>query len=171
LYITSVDRASDLLPGRPSIEESVEIRVTVLSLAAKYALFAAIAAVANVATQYLSLSVYSKIYGLYMAMAFGTLAGLVLKYILDREYIFYYRVENRMDDMRKFILYSLMGVLTTMIFWAFELGFNAMFKNASAKYIGATLGLAIGYTTKYHLDKRFVFKQKHNKRATGFEES
>ncbi len=92
-------------------------------------------------------------------MALGTLVGLILKYVLDREYIFSYRVKNRKDDIGKFILYSLMGVFTTLIFWAFEVGFDVMYDATYAKYIGATVGLSIGYLTKYHLDKRFVFQK------------
>jgi putative flippase GtrA len=133
-----------------------------ISLAAKYAFFAAVATVANVVTQYISLSLYSKVYSLYIAMAIGTFAGLVLKYVLDREYIFYYRVQDRKEDITTFVLYSCMGVFTTLIFWIFEIGFNAIFENASAKYIGAVVGLTFGYTTKYHLDKRYVFHSKKN---------
>jgi putative flippase GtrA len=133
-----------------------------ISLAAKYAFLSVIATAANIATQYLSLSVYSELYSLYMAIVLGTLVGLALKYVLDREYIFYYRANTRTDDLTKFVLYSLMGVLTTFIFWGFEIGFNQLFESDSAKYIGAIVGLCIGYTTKYHLDKRFVFQQTHN---------
>jgi putative flippase GtrA len=133
-------------------------RVTALSLAAKYAFFAAVATAANIATQYLSLSLYSDVYGLYLAMAFGTLAGLFLKYLLDRKYIFYYRRKDIADDMKTFVLYSCMGVFTTICFWAFEIGFNVMFARSSAKYIGAVVGLTFGYVMKYRLDKRFVFK-------------
>lgn len=128
-----------------------------VSLVANYTFFALIATAANILTQYVSLSFYSTGYGLYAAMAIGTLAGLIVKYILDRNFIFYYRVKNRNDDMTTFVLYSIMGMFTTVIFWAFEIGFDAFFKGSSAKYIGAVLGLTIGYATKYYLDKRFVF--------------
>lgn len=127
-------------------------------LAFKYAVFAVIATVLNLLTQYLSLVIYSKSYSLYIAMFFGTLAGLVVKYILDKKYIFYYIQKNKIDDSQKFILYSLMGVVTTFIFWGFEIGFDYIFESESAKYIGAVIGLSIGYMVKYFLDKNFVFK-------------
>jgi putative flippase GtrA len=133
-----------------------------LSLTAKYAFFAFVATGVNLATQYISLSIYHGIYSLYLAIVFGTLAGLTLKYVLDRECIFHYRAENRVDDMTRFLLYSLMGTFTTVIFWAVEIGFDALFGTDSAKYVGAMVGLSIGYTTKYHLDKRFVFQRTHH---------
>jgi hypothetical protein len=34
-----------------------------------------------------------------MAVALGTLVGLALKYVLDREYIFYYRGKTRTDEL------------------------------------------------------------------------
>jgi putative flippase GtrA len=53
-----------------------------------------------------------------------------------------------------------MGVCTTLIFWMFEISFEYMFEFSSAKYYGATIGLSIGYTMKYFLDKKFVFNLK-----------
>jgi putative flippase GtrA len=88
----------------------------------------------------------------------GTAAGLISKYILDKKYIFFHIPKNKKDDGKKFFLYSLMGVFTTFIFWGFEIGFDTIFENENAKYLGAIIGLSIGYIVKYHLDKRFVFK-------------
>jgi len=53
-----------------------------------------------------------------------------------------------------------MGVFTTVIFWGFEIGFNYIFTNPQAKYVGAIVGLSIGYIIKYFLDKKFVFTEK-----------
>ena len=50
-----------------------------------------------------------------------------------------------------------MGVATTLIFWGSEIIFNLLFKADIVKYIGAAVGLTIGYIIKYQLDKRFVF--------------
>ena len=55
------------------------------------------------------------------------------------------------------MLYSCMGVFTTVIFWGTETGFNAVFESSNAKYIGAVIGLTIGYIMKYFLDRKFVF--------------
>ena len=76
------------------------------------------------------------------------------------DYIFYFQTQSKRQDMKKFIIYSTMGVLTTLIFWFFELSFNYFFANVYAKYVGALIGLSIGYVTKYNLDKRFVFNER-----------
>lgn len=128
-----------------------------MSLVIKYILFASIATLFNIATQYVSLYIYSQDFSLYIAMALGTVVGLVCKYILDKKYIFYHKPKSTTDDGKKFLLYSLMGVLTTLIFWGCEIGFDAMFHSEKAKYAGAIVGLSIGYITKYMLDKKFVF--------------
>ena len=127
-------------------------------LVLKYSLFALIATIINLFTQFISLAIYSQNFSLYIAMFFGTLTGLIAKYILDKKYIFYYVVKDKKEDSQKFILYSIMGVFTTLIFWGFEIGCDYIFDSEIAKYIGAIIGLSIGYITKYFLDKKFVFK-------------
>ena len=127
-------------------------------LVLKYSLFALIATIINLFTQFISLAIYSQDFSLYIAMFFVFLIGLIAKYILDKKYIFYYVVKDKKEDSQKFILYSIMGVFTTLIFWGFEIGFDYIFDSEIAKYIGAIIGLSIGYITKYFLDKKFVFK-------------
>ena len=127
-------------------------------LVLKYSLFALIATIINLFTQFISLAIYSQDFSLYIAIFFGTLTGLIAKYILDKKYIFYYVVKDKKEDSQKFILYSIMGVFTTLIFWGFEIGFDYIFDSEIAKYIGAIIGLSVGYITKYFLDKKFVFK-------------
>ena len=83
----------------------------------KYIIFALFATLFNILFQYLSFLVYSDFAALYVAMFFGTLAGLVAKYILDKKFIFYHLPKNKKDDAKKFALYSLMGIFTTIIFW------------------------------------------------------
>ncbi len=129
-------------------------------MAIRYIIFAVISTIANLALQFISLKVYSGFGSLYIAMASGTLAGLVVKYILDKKYIFYHETKSKKDDAKKFMLYSLMGVFTTLIFWVVEVGFDKIFGGEIAKYIGAVVGLSIGYSIKYFLDKRFVFVHK-----------
>ena len=124
----------------------------------RYVLFAIVSTIVNLVFQYLSFLVYEGFLDLYVAMFMGTLAGLILKYILDKKYIFFHTPKSKKDDGKKFLLYSLMGVFTTFIFWGFEIGFDYMYESENAKYLGAVLGLSIGYVVKYFLDKKFVFK-------------
>lgn len=92
------------------------------------------------------------------ALIVGTGVGLVVKYLLDKRYIFRFRARDAAHDGKTFVLYSVMGVATTVIFWGFELGFQSLFGTREMRYLGGIIGLAIGYVTKYHLDKRYVFR-------------
>lgn len=134
-------------------------------LAIKYSIFALISTLFNLLFQYLSFEVYDRFGALYVAMFFGTLAGLISKYILDKKFIFYHTPKDRKDDAKKFALYSLMGIFTTIIFWSTEIGFDMLLTSDNAKYIGAVIGLSIGYIIKYFLDKQFVFIHKSEERA------
>jgi len=131
-----------------------------LYLTLKYASFAVIATLVNIGTQYMVLMVYHHLLSLYIAMGCGTLVGLFIKYVLDKKFIFYYTTRAKTEDIQKFILYSFMGVFTTLIFWATEILFNNLIPYEWSKYLGAVIGLTIGYITKYFLDKKFVFVSK-----------
>jgi putative flippase GtrA len=131
-----------------------------MSTAIRYIFFAIVSTFVNLAFQYLSFYIYIGAYDIYIAMAIGTFSGLVVKYILDKKFIFYYEPQSKKDDSEKFIVYALMGLFTTFIFWGFELGFDYLFEFDNAKYIGAIIGLSVGYIVKYFLDKNFVFKEK-----------
>lgn len=123
----------------------------------KYIIFVIISIAFNLLFQYFSFLIYFNDGALYVAMFFGTLSGLVIKYILDKKYIFYHSSISKTEDIKKFALYSLMGVFTTIIFWGTEIAFDTFFQNQNAKYLGAIIGLSIGYVIKYSLDKKFVF--------------
>jgi hypothetical protein len=123
----------------------------------RYIIFAIISIAINLLTQYFVL-IFADV--LCIAMFFGTFLGLITKYFLDKKFIFYYRSKNKIDDGKKFFMYSFFGIFTTLVFWGFEISFDAVFKSDLAKYVGALLGLVIGYILKYFLDKNFVFKEK-----------
>ena len=129
-------------------------------VAIKYAVFATTSTLFNLLFQFFSFLVYTGSGSLYVAMFFGTLAGLVAKYILDKKFIFYHTPKDKKDDARKFVLYSLMGVFTTIIFWGTEIVFDTLSQDPNAKYAGAVIGLSIGYIIKYFLDKKYVFIHK-----------
>ena len=129
-----------------------------MNIAVRYISFAIFATVVNISSQYVSFYIYNGFLNLYLAMFVGTLSGLILKYILDKKYIFYYNSKSRQYDGITFSLYSLTGIITTFIFWGFEMSFDYIFEDKNAKYLGAIIGLSIGYTVKYFLDKKLVFK-------------
>ena len=130
----------------------------------RYAIFAVISTLFNLLFQYVSFF-YAGVTSLYVAMFIGTLAGLIVKYVLDKKFIFYHEVKDKKDDVKKFALYSLMGVFTTIIFWGTEIAFDYLSQDPNAKYLGAVMGLSIGYIIKYFLDKKYVFIHKEKKKV------
>jgi len=128
-----------------------------LRLPIVYALLALIATGANIGTQMLVMRSYGGPYAVMLALVIGTGVGLVIKYVLDKRYIFRFRARDMAHDGKTFALYTLMGLATTVIFWGFELGFDHLFASPHMRYLGGIIGLLIGYLTKYYLDKRYVF--------------
>ena len=49
------------------------------------------------------------------------------------------------------------SVFTTFIFWGFEYVFDVLGQGSNWRYVGAVIGLVIGYRVKYTLDRDFVF--------------
>jgi putative flippase GtrA len=129
------------------------------SLSTRYVLFAALATVVNIGAQELVVRAYSGVNHLFVSVIVGTGVGLVFKYILDKRYIFRFRTSSIGHDTKTFALYTVMGLATTVIFWGFEFGFHLIFETKEMRYLGGVIGLAIGYLTKYHLDKRYVFSE------------
>ncbi len=137
-----------------------------------YSFFAAISTLVNLETQHAvcllfplhattQTLIYKPVYEpvLIISMLAGTLTGLLVKYWLDRRFIFAFVPQNLRHDGSTFILYSLMGVVTTVIFWVSELGFRLLFSNPDMRYVGAVLGLCLGYFIKYQLDRQYVFRK------------
>lgn len=127
-------------------------------LATNYAFFALIATAVNIGAQDLVICTYSGAFDILASVIVGTGVGLVVKYILDKRYIFRFRSRSVAHDTQTFALYTIMGLATTVIFWGFEFGFQHIFETKEMRYLGGVIGLAIGYLTKYHLDKRYVFR-------------
>lgn len=133
--------------------------MTRLRLAALYVFFAALSTLANIASQWAAASLAAGLrHEIYLSMAVGTVVGLVVKYVLDKRWIFRYATRDGLHDARTFALYTAMGGLTTLIFWGTELAFDYAFDSVAMRYAGAGIGLAIGYIVKYQLDRRFVFR-------------
>lgn len=128
-----------------------------MNLAIIYALLAAIATALNIAAQDLAIRLYHGPFAVVLSVAFGTGVGLVVKYLLDKRFIFHFKASDLTHDGRTFLLYASMGVFTTLIFWGVEFLFDHLFQTKELRYLGGAIGLAIGYFTKYRLDKKYVF--------------
>ncbi|MEO0370808.1 MAG: GtrA family protein [Pseudomonadota bacterium] len=129
------------------------------SLAFRYTAFAVVAVLVNLATQRVVLAMgwQSEGIALALAIAAGTITGLLVKYVLDKRWIFYDDTAGAQAQSKQFALYSAMGLVTTAIFWGTETLFWAIWRTDVMRELGAVIGLTIGYVTKYQLDKRFVF--------------
>lgn len=91
-----------------------------MKLIANYSLFALIATLGNIAAQDVTVSYYKGIYAIELSVLVGTGIGLIIKYVLDKHYIFKFKTHTAVHNGKTFILYTLMGILTTLIFWGFE---------------------------------------------------
>ena len=131
--------------------------MTLTTLFLRYTVFAVIATLANLATQRLVLINGDTGVMLTLAIAAGTLVGLVIKYLLDKRWIFYDAATGARAHSRRFGLYALMGVATTLIFWGSETAFWLIWGTDAMREAGAILGLTIGYVVKYRLDRAYVF--------------
>jgi putative flippase GtrA len=129
-------------------------------LAGRYVAFAIVATLINLAAQWVSFRLYQGIGEFAVGVAVGTAAGLVAKYLLDKFWIFDDVSLQVTENLKKFAKYSLTGAFTTAIFWGTEAAFTFLGKHEAMRYLGAVVGLAIGYAVKFHLDYRFVFRVK-----------
>ena len=127
-------------------------------LFAKYMAFAALAIGLNLISQFLSLELYQGRGSLFVAIGFGTTAGLLMKYYFDSHFIFQSTAELQKNELLQITKYTSTGVLTTIFFWIVEFLFHALWAQPYSKYVGATVGLSIGYYIKFLLDQKYVFK-------------
>ncbi|UWM85200.1 MULTISPECIES: GtrA family protein [Rhizobium] len=126
-------------------------------IAVRYIAFAILSTLTNFAVQAAVVKIYPS-QSLVPSMLAGTAAGFGLKYFLDKRWIFFDRYDSHGDELLKIVLYGLFSVVTTIIFWGFETAFWAVWRTDLAKYAGGAIGLAIGYVSKFALDRKFVFK-------------
>ena len=126
------------------------MRITLL-----YAIFCIIAMGTNIGSQEIALQFWPSF--IWPSIVIGTGAGLLVKYYLDKRFIFAFKVKNVSHDSATFALYTLMGIATTAIFWFMEYTFWEIFSTTKMRYLGGMIGLVAGYLIKYHLDKKFVF--------------
>ena len=123
----------------------------------RYTAFCLLAMTVNLGFQFLAHRCLGA--GFWLALVIGTTGGLVFKYVLDRNYIFEARGVGLGADISRFGLYSLLGILTTAVFWMTEwLGYQYL-PLSYGRYFGGALGLIFGYALKYWLDRRWVFSR------------
>jgi len=125
----------------------------------RYVLFAVISTLANLLVQEIVFRL-APAARLSLSILAGTAVGFGVKYVLDKNWVFYDVYTSHGREFQKVALYGLLSVFTTFIFWGFEVTFWVVWQTSAAKYTGAVLGLAIGYAAKYWLDRSFVFRER-----------
>lgn len=131
--------------------------MTLRTLILRYSAFAIVATVVNLGVQRIVLDFGSTAVFFALAIGAGTLAGLVVKYVLDKRWIFYDLDTGLKAHGEKFTRYTAMGLITTAIFWCTETAFWLIWQTELMRELGAIIGLSIGYVIKYQLDRRYVF--------------
>ena len=127
------------------------------TLVFRYVVFAILATLVNLIIQRFVLWFGDGSAMLALALAAGTATGLLVKYFLDKHWIFEDLSVGAIELTKKLSLYSVMGIFTTLIFWGTEILFWLTWRTDMMRELGAIVGLSIGYFVKYHLDRRYVF--------------
>ena len=125
----------------------------------RYVLFAVIATLVNLVTQEIVIRI-APVAPLASSILMGTAAGIILKYVLDKKWVFDDDYGGYRQEFQKITPYGAFSALTTLRFWGFEVGFWMFWQTGLAKYTGAVPGLSIGYAAKFLLDWTFVFKER-----------
>jgi putative flippase GtrA len=125
----------------------------------RYVVFAVIATLANLATQEAVVR-SAPVAPLTLSILMGTAVGFILKYLLDKRWVFDDGYSGHRQELQKITLYGVISVITTLVFWGFEVAFWVIWRTDFAKYAGAVLGLTIGYAAKFVLDRTFIFKER-----------
>lgn len=122
-----------------------------------YLLFAVVATAVNLGCQYAVLSSWDHPRAVLVALVVGTIAGMPVKYVLDKRYIFRFRSTSARQETRMFATYTAFAGVTTAVFWGSELLVGALTGTDAGHLVGGAIGLAIGYALKYRLDRDWVF--------------
>ena len=138
------------------IEANARLAIAAHLIFARYVLFAAVAGLSNLAAQELTVRLLPTS-PVMTSVLVGTGIGFVVKYALDKKWIFFDEYDSHAAELRKIIVYGGFGVATTLLFWAVELGALWLLRTTTAKYLGAAVGLSLGNWIKYLLDKHYVF--------------
>ena len=123
-----------------------------------YVTFAIIVTIINLASQRAVLSFLSGNIGFFLALFFGTLVGVIVGYLLDKNWIFNDETKISQNYGKQFFLYAMTGAIHTPIFWITETLFWFIWMTDQMRELGAILGLLFAYTIKYFILKRYIFK-------------
>ena len=85
----------------------------------------------------------------------ATLAAFIFKFLIDKYFVFKINSHNAKFSKKYMVfMYTLISFFTTIFFWGTQFLFRIYLNQ---EYLGMVIGLTIGYTIKFLLDKEFVF--------------
>lgn len=126
----------------------------------RYSCFAFLATLANIFTQRIIMSFKQTNLFFIFAILIGTIVGLIIKFFLDKKWIFFDNTSGIKLQSLKFGVYTSMSIISTLVFWVTEILFWVIGQTEHMREIGALIGLTFGYIIKYNLDRRFVFNKR-----------
>lgn len=128
-----------------------------LSLATRYAAFALFSTAVNWAMQLAILRTIPGRFSIYAALFVGTGAGFVVKYLLDKNYIFQHASANRTQEAWVLALYLGTSIVMTAFYLVSQAVIFFVYGEGVVYYASGTAVLLLGYAIKFALDGRFVF--------------
>ncbi|NQU34173.1 MAG: GtrA family protein [Bacteroidetes bacterium] len=90
----------------------------------------------------------------------GTIVGFIFKFIMDKYIVFKDKDMDIKQATKQLFVYTIFAIGTTLIFWFIEIGFKLIFTFHGRDLVGGLIGLCVGYTVKYQLDKKYVFNSR-----------
>lgn len=90
-----------------------------------------------------------------IALGTGTIVGFIFKFLIDKLLIFKTRTKM-IETTQELFKYLGFAIITTFIFWGTEIAFLKIL-GQNYYLLGGLIGLAIGYTLKFILDRQYVF--------------
>jgi len=111
-------------------------------------------------TQLNAIRFYDLELGFILQLILGTVSGFIFKFIVDKFVIFKSNYKGMTHTTKQLFVYTLFALITTAIFWGTEILFKIIFEFQNNELLGGLIGLSIGYTTKFFLDKKWVFNVK-----------
>ena len=88
----------------------------------------------------------------------GTSVGFVVKYLLDKPWIIFFKVcGGRAIELREGLAYGMFSAGTTLLFCGIELTAWQLWQTTAAEYVGAVVGLSLGNRIKCLRDNHYVF--------------
>jgi positive regulator of sigma E activity len=127
------------------------------TLAIRYTIVALSASALNLLLQAAISWLYKGPFAVEASMVLATGLVLPLKYSIERRVIFEFQPDSLMHDAKLFYLYTMVSVVTVLMFGCTEYAFHLLFRDEAMRYLGGALGLAISFYSKYRLDRHFVF--------------